>query len=183
MSSPKNFPSSSRSATAGLILSAALAVTACGDAPKPVSQAPAGQPAGGYGSTPGGGTTATPAGSQAPAGGAPAAMEIKDPVTDAKLAEVLTPEMKEMVEKVKKAQSAYDANKTDAKAKSGLAAAKLTYGNALRDSEKLPFSIKYRAALKMYRQVLELDPQNKEATEKKTEIESIYKSMGRPIPE
>lgn len=183
MSSSKNFPFSSRSVTAGLILSAALAVMACGDAPKPVSQTTPGQPAGGYGSTPGGGTTATPAGSQAPAGGAPAAVEIKDPVTDVKLAEMLTPDMKEMVEKVKKAQTAYDGNKADAKAKSALVAAKLTYGNALRDSEKLPFSVKYRAALKMYRQVLELDPQNKETIEKKTEIESIYKSMGRPIPE
>jgi hypothetical protein len=180
MSSSKNFPSTSRSATAGLILSAALAVTACGDAPKPVASSTPTTPAGG--TAPAGGPM-TPAGGGQTPGGAPAAVEIKDPVTDAKLAEMLTPEMKEMVEKVKKAQTAYDANKSDAKAKAALAAAKLTYGNALRDSEKLPFNIKYKAALKMYRQVLELDPQNKETIEKKTEIESIYKSMGRPIPE
>jgi hypothetical protein len=35
----------------------------------------------------------------------------------------------------------------------------------------------------MYRQVLALDPNHQEAVEKKREIELIYQSMGRPIPD
>ncbi len=42
---------------------------------------------------------------------------------------------------------------------------------------------KYRPALKRYRRVLELDPNNKEAQENKQQIEDIYKSMGMEIPE
>ena len=40
----------------------------------------------------------------------------------------------------------------------------------------------YRAALSDYRQALKLDPTNKEAQANTALIESIYKSMGRPIP-
>jgi len=46
----------------------------------------------------------------------------------------------------------------------------------------LPPKDKYRPALQRYRRVLELDPGNKEAIANKTQIEDIYKSMGKPIP-
>jgi hypothetical protein len=42
--------------------------------------------------------------------------------------------------------------------------------------------IKYRAALKDYRQALKFDPANKLAKSNKDLIEGIYKSMGRPVP-
>jgi hypothetical protein len=41
---------------------------------------------------------------------------------------------------------------------------------------------KYKPALKHYRRILELDPSNAEAQRNKTQIEEIYTSMGRPIP-
>jgi tetratricopeptide (TPR) repeat protein len=42
---------------------------------------------------------------------------------------------------------------------------------------------KYRPALKRYRRVLELDPNNAEAQKNKQQLEDIYKSMGMPVPE
>lgn len=42
---------------------------------------------------------------------------------------------------------------------------------------------KYGPALKQFRRVLELDPKNQEAMNNKLQIEDIYTSMGRPIPE
>jgi hypothetical protein len=41
----------------------------------------------------------------------------------------------------------------------------------------------YKYALADFRQVLKFDPGNEEAQQKIDTIESIYKSMGRPIPE
>src|SRR5204863_7664789 len=41
----------------------------------------------------------------------------------------------------------------------------------------------YKYALADFRQVLKYDPENDEAKEKVNTIESIYKSMGKPIPE
>ena len=41
----------------------------------------------------------------------------------------------------------------------------------------------YKYALADFRQVLKYDPENDEAKGKVDTIESIYKSMGRPIPE
>lgn len=41
---------------------------------------------------------------------------------------------------------------------------------------------KYGPALKHFKRVLELDPNNKEAISNKMQIEDIYNSMGRPIP-
>jgi len=41
---------------------------------------------------------------------------------------------------------------------------------------------KYGPALKHFKRVLELDPNNQEAISNKMQIEDIYNSMGRPIP-
>jgi len=41
---------------------------------------------------------------------------------------------------------------------------------------------KYRPALKRYRRVLEIDPANQEAASNKQQIEDIYKSLGKDIP-
>lgn len=51
----------------------------------------------------------------------------------------------------------------------------------MTDANALPKD-KYRNALKLYKQALELDPQNEEALNNKALIESIYKQMGKPIP-
>ncbi|MBS1716226.1 MAG: hypothetical protein JSS72_00665 [Armatimonadetes bacterium] len=49
-------------------------------------------------------------------------------------------------------------------------------------SPVLDRKVKYRDALRLYREALKYDPTNKDAMGNKNMIESIYRSMGRPIP-
>ncbi len=58
----------------------------------------------------------------------------------------------------------------------------LRAANYLMFEADLPPKEKYKPALQRFRRVLELDPKNEEALANKTEIEDIYKSMGKPIP-
>lgn len=51
----------------------------------------------------------------------------------------------------------------------------------MTDASKTPKE-KYPAALELYRKALALDPDNEEAKSSKAMIESIYKSMGKPVP-
>lgn len=55
------------------------------------------------------------------------------------------------------------------------------YGTASMNGE-LPPRVKYRQALRVYREVLKVDPKNKEAGNNSKMIIDIYKSMGRPVP-
>jgi len=55
-------------------------------------------------------------------------------------------------------------------------------GNYLMFEANLSPKKKYKPALKHYRRILELDPSNVEASRNKQQIEDIYTSMGRPIP-
>jgi hypothetical protein len=59
----------------------------------------------------------------------------------------------------------------------------LAAGNYLMFEADLNPKEKYGPALKQYKKVLEADPTNKEALTNKEQIESIYESMGRPIPQ
>lgn len=145
------------------LLAGLLLVGACAEAPKPVSGASAPQPAsGGYGSQPQSAQAATPAPS------APA----NEPL----------PELPPVPDSIQKLEKQYEAKPGDAKLKAELVKAKLDYGNELMFKSPLPPRVKYRAALKMYREVLALDPSNKEAEDNKGQIEAIYKSMNRPVP-
>ena len=51
-----------------------------------------------------------------------------------------------------------------------------------REDSKAGQRVKYRAALSDFRKAVNLDPKNAEASGGKTEIETIYSGMGRPIP-
>jgi len=59
----------------------------------------------------------------------------------------------------------------------------LAAGNYLMFKANLHPKKKYAPALKHYRRVLELDPSNDEAKTNKEQIEMIYESMGRPVPQ
>ncbi|QUV85507.1 hypothetical protein [Chloracidobacterium aggregatum] len=163
-----------------LVFAAGLLTAACGDAPRPVSSNAPAPAAGGYGS--GAPATPPPAG-ETPASAPNAAPRYGDPVTDENFIKLLKPETMVLVEKVRKCQKDYEAAPQNAALKRQLVAAKVEYGNALRDLGQAGPRIYYPAALRMYRQVLALDADNKEALEKKKEIELIYQSMGRPIPD
>ncbi|OYT73880.1 MAG: hypothetical protein CFK52_00560 [Chloracidobacterium sp. CP2_5A] len=161
------------------VVGGCLLVSACGDAPRPVSSKATAPAAGGYGASP---QAQPPADQPAPPSGQ-AAPKYGDPVTDENFLKLLKPETAALAEKARKLQESYAAAPQDAALKGRLVAAKVAYGNALRDLGQAGPRIYYPAALRMYRQALALDADNKEASEKKKEIEMIYQSMGRPIPE
>jgi hypothetical protein len=70
-----------------------------------------------------------------------------------------------------------------AEVRSALADAHLKYGDSFYTNANLPPRQKYRPALMQFRQVLKYDKTNKDATAKIKMIESIYKSMGMPVPQ
>jgi len=72
--------------------------------------------------------------------------------------------------------------KKDNGVKKELIAKHLAAGNYLMFEANLSPKKKYRPALKHYKRVLELDSENAEAQRNKKQIEEIYESMGRPIP-
>jgi tetratricopeptide (TPR) repeat protein len=78
---------------------------------------------------------------------------------------------------------AYKANPKDPDLNKALADAHLKNGDSYMYNEQLPPRMKYRPALKEYRAVLVYDKDNKDAKTKIQTIESIYKSMGMPIPQ
>lgn len=152
-------------------LAMGLLFLACGDGnqPKPVSgpeaetpgQArPAAQPAGGgYGSQP----ASAPSG-----GGAPPATHGGGTVE--KPAELVALEQ------------AYEKSKDDA-TKKKLVQATYEFGKKVNYDPALAPRTKYPTALRLFRRVLELDPNHQQAAAEKTQIEDIYRSMGRPIPQ
>ena len=77
--------------------------------------------------------------------------------------------------------SDYASDKSD-EAKKELITNCMAAANYLMFEATLPAREKYRPALKYYREVLAVDPDNEEATRNKNEIERIYESMGMPIP-
>jgi len=89
---------------------------------------------------------------------------------------------------VKDAQSAYDKAKkdfdkspADAKAKSAYEDAANTLADSTMQSDSPP-NVKYPAALKLYREVAKIDPQNSHATYWVKQITDIYASMGKQPP-
>jgi len=70
----------------------------------------------------------------------------------------------------------------DAAVTKALADASFAHGTSLMNDEALPPMRKYPAALRAFRKTMALDPSNKKAAENANMIESIYKSMGRPVP-
>lgn len=76
----------------------------------------------------------------------------------------------------------YTAEKSEA-AKNDAITKCMAAANYIEFDANLPAREKYRPALKYYRKVLELDPNNAEAEKNKKEIEDIYKQMGMPVPQ
>lgn len=67
-------------------------------------------------------------------------------------------------------------------AKKELAVAYAERGTIHMNDGAAPPRLKYRAALKDFRQALQLDPANTTAKQGKQLIEQIYQSLGRPVP-
>lgn len=89
----------------------------------------------------------------------------------------------ERLKAVQTLELAHEKSPGDAGALAKLIAAKTEYGVKLMEDGTVPPMMKYRPALKAFKEVLALDPGNKEASARKAVIEDIYRSMGRPVPE
>ncbi len=81
-----------------------------------------------------------------------------------------------------KAKAALAAHPNDRKAKRAFVAAGDKFALATMTAESLPRKTKYVDSLRIYREVLKVDPQNGEAKNNSQMIVAIYKQMGRPIP-
>jgi hypothetical protein len=55
-------------------------------------------------------------------------------------------------------------------------------GHEMMVSAKLNRKVKYRGALRLFREALRVDPAQRQAAGEKQLLEDIYRSMGRPIP-
>ena len=86
----------------------------------------------------------------------------------------------ELDARIKKAAEKAKASGAGAADKKAAAEAYLARGNVYYSAGQPRL---YKYALADFRQVLKYDPENDEAKGKVDTIESIYKSMGRPIPE
>ncbi len=80
-------------------------------------------------------------------------------------------------------EKAHTAAPTSAEVTKALADANMTAADSYMADDALPPMRKYPSALRAYRKVLELDKSNQKAKENVTQIEAIYKQMGRPIPQ
>jgi tetratricopeptide (TPR) repeat protein len=80
-------------------------------------------------------------------------------------------------------EKAYEKNPNDAETKKKLVQATYDLGRKIEYDDALPPFVKYPQALSLFTQALELDPTHKEALAEKEQIENIYRSMNKPIPQ
>lgn len=85
-------------------------------------------------------------------------------------------------EAISQLETSYRAKPTP-ELKKALADANLAKADDFMSNDNVPPRVKYTTALRSYREVLKYDKENKKAKDNIATIESIYKSMGRPIPQ
>ena len=81
-----------------------------------------------------------------------------------------------------KAKAGLAARPKDPKAKKAFVAAGDRLALATMTADSLPRTTKYRDALRIYREVLKVEPTNHEAKTNSEMMIRIYRQMGRPIP-
>lgn len=81
------------------------------------------------------------------------------------------------------AKAKFSKNPKDGKLKAAYVKATVKLGTTNMMSPVVDRKLKYKLALRYYREALKLDPKNAEALNNKQMIESIYKQMNRPIPQ
>lgn len=80
------------------------------------------------------------------------------------------------------AKKALTAKPKDKKARSAFVMAADRYATAMMVESTLAPRLRYPGALRIYREVLKVDPKNAEALNNSKMIVDVYKSMGRPVP-
>ncbi|MBI5705859.1 MAG: hypothetical protein HZC36_02595 [Armatimonadetes bacterium] len=91
-------------------------------------------------------------------------------------------DLKKLQTKQESAVAALKKKPGDATLKKAYVTASLDLADKTMKSAALESTEKYPAALRIYRDVLKVDPANKEAKEWIGMIESIYQSMGKAVP-
>ncbi|MGV3617135.1 MAG: hypothetical protein ACO1SV_17545 [Fimbriimonas sp.] len=81
------------------------------------------------------------------------------------------------------AKSALEKKPKDKKVRDQFVTAGVKFGHESMVSPDLGPRIKYKQALRVYKEVLKVDPKNEVARKETDLIVSIYKQMGRPIPD
>ena len=66
--------------------------------------------------------------------------------------------------------------------KQSLISAHMKFGHYFMFNDTLAPKVKYPSALKHYREVLKLDPNNQDAKDNAQQITDIYKMMGKEVP-
>ena len=98
----------------------------------------------------------------------------------------MAPQQDKSLEPLAKAATAAEAkmkkSPKDAGAKKAYVEAAYKFGHAAEYGDKLPPTVRYRAALAMYRKALAVDPKHQPSLAEKQQIEAIYKNMGMPVP-
>jgi tetratricopeptide (TPR) repeat protein len=80
------------------------------------------------------------------------------------------------------AKAEYEKDKSNAANRDAFVAAAVKFGHESMMSPALDTSVKYRQALRIYREVLAIEPENEVAKRESELIIDIYESMGRPVP-
>lgn len=80
------------------------------------------------------------------------------------------------------AKAKHEKNPKDVKLRQSFVAATVKLGTQTMVSPVLDRTLKYKQALRLYREALKLDPKNVEARKNSELIIGIYRSMGRPVP-
>jgi hypothetical protein len=80
------------------------------------------------------------------------------------------------------AKKALTAKPKDKKVRTAFVVAADRYATAMMVESTLPPRMRYPGALRIYREVLKVDPKNSEALNNSKMIVDVYKSMGRPVP-
>jgi len=94
----------------------------------------------------------------------------------------IDPEIQKFEDATATAKKLYEIRKDDA-SRSKLVQAYISFGDYMQyESPVSPRQGKYHRSLLEYRNALELDSQNRKVQAEITQIEDIYRSMGRPIP-
>jgi tetratricopeptide (TPR) repeat protein len=114
------------------------------------------------------------------AGGMAVALWAANPSLQEAKKQIAAKKYDEAIASLEKAQKA---EPKSAEVQKAFADAYLGQGDSFMYNEALPPRMKYPQALKAYRKVLEFDKTNKKAQANIAEIEGIYKSMGRPVPQ
>lgn len=93
----------------------------------------------------------------------------------------LTAELKKLEQNYVTSRESWEKSATEETSDQFVSAA-VEFGTAVMTSPDLPSNLKYKKALILYRRALQANPKQEEALSNSAMIESIYESLGKPIP-